>query len=547
MILHYLLSLSLLWSFSLLVYLVWLRDNSNYSYSRYFLIGTFCAGLLVPAIKETQLLIVDQESILGHSAAAIDKIWTPELATSKSLNKSSATPTAITRTAAKATTQYTLPSISQPVLQLWQLLVLCLYFLGFIISLTKYLLAFYRIRKIHTAGNKILLDRHQLVVHNKEVLPFSFFNYIYLNQNLLDQTRLKTILQHEQAHIHQRHSLDRVFFGLMKVLLWFHPLVYLYNRLIREAHEFSADDQACIDTVAYSKQLIAIVDRTTISLANNFYDNNLKRRIRMLNKKSKKSTWPYLLFTPLFIGLIVVTSCNTTDNVSTSEYEVGAQLEKVIQDNYFNLGAITDVYSDLKKEHPKHLKYIRSRIQKHFTAMGSEILFDEKEILEQVKDQPWYINKEEPIERWDFYISNSPPQANLLPTLQPIRASDLKKKVEPGARYNPIKKKKIHHQGVDYVAALGSDVVAAGEGLITSIQHYETGYGKCIKIDHDNGMETFYAHLSEILVGEGDYIKKGDLIAKVGNSGLATSPHLHFELTRDGKQWDYEVVSQTLE
>ncbi len=60
-------------------------------------------------------------------------------------------------------------------------------------------------------------------------------------------------------------------------------------------------------------------------------------------------------------------------------------------------------------------------------------------------------------------------------------------------------------------------------------------------------METFYAHLSEILVGEGDYVKKGDLIAKVGNSDLATSPHLHFELTRDGQQWDYEVVSQTLE
>ncbi len=544
MILHYLLSLSLIWGFSLLVYLLWLRDNSQYNHSRYFLIGTFCAGLLFPAIKETQLLIVDQESILGHSATALDKIWTPIPTTPKSPNQAYTAAIAEPRTAVEGTTESIPPSISQPALPLWQLLLLSLYFLGLTISLTKYLLAFYKIRKIHTAGKKILYDEHQLVVHNKEVLPFSFFNYIYLHQNLLDKAKLKTILQHEQTHINERHSVDRVFFGFMKVLFWFHPLVYLYNRLIREAHEFSADKQACIDTVTYSEQLIAIVDRNTISLANNFYDNNLKRRILMLNNKSEKSSWPYFLFAPLFIGLIIVTSCNTTDNISSSEYEVGAEVEKVIQDNYFDLGAITDSYSNLKKEHPEHLEYIQTRIQKHFAAMSSEILFDENEIMEKVKNQPWSPNTGDPM---IYYITNSATSRDLLPTLQPIRTSDLKEKVEPGARYNPIKRKKVHHQGVDYVAALGSDVLAAGEGLITSIQHYETGFGKCIKIDHDNGMETFYAHLSEILVEEGDYVKKGSLIAKVGFSGLATRPHLHFELTRDGQQWDYEVLSQTVE
>ena len=544
MILHYLLLLSLLWSFSLLFYLLWLRDISKYNYSRYFLIGTFCAGLLFPVIKETKLLIVDQESILGNSATTLDRIWTP----TSTMQKSQSYP-AISgyKTSLGSTNEFVPVSINQPKLSLWEQILFCLYILGLITSFTKYLLTFYRIKKIHKDAYKMLLNGHQLIVHNKEVLPFSFFNYIYLNQNLLNKSRLNTILLHEQTHINERHSVDRVFLGIMKVIFWFHPLVYLYNNLIREVHEFSADHQACTDTSTYYEQLLDIVDRPIITLANNFYDNNLKRRIHMLNKKPKKSTWPYFLFAPLFLGLIIVTSCNTTDNISASEYEVGAQLEKIIQDNYYGLDSITDSYKNLKEEYPEHLNYIQSRIQKHFATFGSEILFDEKKILELVKDQPWFVNKEEPIENWEFFIKNSPPKINLLPSLLPLRANDLKKVVEPGARYHPIKRKKIHHEGVDYVADLGTDVLAAGEGLITSIQHYKTGYGNCIKINHNNGMESFYAHLSEILVKEGDYIKKGHLIGKVGFSGSATKPHLHFELTRDGQQWDYSILSQSLE
>lgn len=92
-----------------------------------------------------------------------------------------------------------------------------------------------------------------------------------------------------------------------------------------------------------------------------------------------------------------------------------------------------------------------------------------------------------------------------------------------------------NHKGVDIVGPTGSPIYASDDGVVTYADFENGGYGNIVKIDHQNGYETYYAHCSEILVKKGDVVKKGGLIAKVGNTGRSTGSHLHFEIRKNGE------------
>ena len=90
------------------------------------------------------------------------------------------------------------------------------------------------------------------------------------------------------------------------------------------------------------------------------------------------------------------------------------------------------------------------------------------------------------------------------------------------------------HGGIDIAAPMGTHVLAAEAGKIT-IASWFGGYGNCIEVTHADGMKTRYGHLSEINVKVGDNVLRGQLIGKVGSTGISTGPHLHFEVYPDGK------------
>lgn len=90
------------------------------------------------------------------------------------------------------------------------------------------------------------------------------------------------------------------------------------------------------------------------------------------------------------------------------------------------------------------------------------------------------------------------------------------------------------HAGIDVAAATGTPIFAADNGIVIESEYKNNGYGKIIKIDHQNGFVTYYAHCSALYVNVGDVVAKGDKIAAVGNTGRSTGPHLHFEIRKDG-------------
>lgn len=121
-----------------------------------------------------------------------------------------------------------------------------------------------------------------------------------------------------------------------------------------------------------------------------------------------------------------------------------------------------------------------------------------------------------------------------IPSVLPISISDYTMSSGYGYRRDPIYGSSKFHEGLDFAAATGTNVFATADGTI-SVAGRQAGYGNCIDIDHGYNYLSRYAHLSEVLVKEGETVKRGQLIGKVGSTGKSTGPHLHYEVRFRGE------------
>jgi murein DD-endopeptidase MepM/ murein hydrolase activator NlpD len=98
----------------------------------------------------------------------------------------------------------------------------------------------------------------------------------------------------------------------------------------------------------------------------------------------------------------------------------------------------------------------------------------------------------------------------------------------------PLGQYKHFHTGIDIAAASGTPVLAASDGLVVSVRHTSVGYGNYVIVAHGSGYFTLYAHLADTQVVDGQHLLRGQLVGHEGATGLATGPHLHFELRYNG-------------
>lgn len=103
-----------------------------------------------------------------------------------------------------------------------------------------------------------------------------------------------------------------------------------------------------------------------------------------------------------------------------------------------------------------------------------------------------------------------------------------------GTRFHPIQQRYTMHTGIDIGASYGSNVFAVADGTV-KLSGWNGGYGKCIVIDHGNGLSTLYGHNSVLSVSTGANVTKGQVIALVGSTGNSTGPHIHFEVLVNGQ------------
>jgi len=208
----------------------------------------------------------------------------------------------------------------------WISILLGIYLIGVVFSLGKLVKGLYHIKTFKSSGAMEDYGHYKLIICKTDQ-PFSFFNLIFISQDHLNSADFDIILKHESIHCDKRHSLDAVFFELLKTMLWFNPAVYLLSRLSKLNNEFCTDESVVSrkGLQVYSDALLSLgrlqnSSKSELALVNSFAVLSLKPRVMQLVKKPSKNSLriTYTAFIPLVTLFFMLFSCNLTEEVGKS-------------------------------------------------------------------------------------------------------------------------------------------------------------------------------------------------------------------------------------
>ncbi len=200
----------------------------------------------------------------------------------------------------------------------------------------------YKIAKLKYAGNTEYVQSFKLIILPKTDTAFSFFNTIFLGETISEENKA-SIIAHEKIHIQQSHSLDLLFFEMLRIFFWFNPMVYLYQNRMATLHEYIADAKIAAekDKKQYYQNLLSEVFQTEkISFINTFFNQSLiKKRISMLQKSKSRKTaqLKYLLLLPVICGMSIYTACSNdpkaeeVQTVPKSDSEVMTKINELAE------------------------------------------------------------------------------------------------------------------------------------------------------------------------------------------------------------------------
>lgn len=164
-------------------------------------------------------------------------------------------------------------------------------------------------------------------------------------------------------------------------------------------------------------------------------------------------------------------------------------------------------------------KYTNPLVGSAFTPIEFDKTLDEK-----------YQKLADGLERWSGLRRLN----EILPLGKPVKSRVTS---NYGTRKDPFSGKPKKHRGIDFAGKIGTELMAVAPGRVVSAGE-RVGYGTTVEIDHGLGFTTLYAHLSQILVSRGDWVRPGTVIGLAGSSGRSTGPHLHYEIRYKGAPFD---------
>ncbi|MFD0863852.1 TonB family protein [Sungkyunkwania multivorans] len=265
----------------LLVYALFLKKETFFNWNRAYLLVTPLAGILLPFIEfETVREVIP--ATYTYSFPVVMETQVSEL------------------TAGESTSSLQLSWMS------------LLYF-GALISFLWFCSKFYRIITLIRKGELHSFKGFKKVILSESNVAFSFFNYIFLGTETIKKPH-QHIIDHELVHIRQKHTWDLLYFEILRIVFWYDPLIYVYQKRMAELHEFIADAQVSKEgkSAHYDQLLQEVFQVKEVSFVNQFFNHSLiKKRIMMLARQRSKNIFKlkYLLMIPVFMGILIYTSC----------------------------------------------------------------------------------------------------------------------------------------------------------------------------------------------------------------------------------------------
>ncbi|MDC6403716.1 MULTISPECIES: M56 family metallopeptidase [Maribacter] len=271
----------------LVIYDFFLKRETFFQWNRVYLLATFAASLVLPWVK-IEAFKTDAPAILGYS----EYLWNLQ-----------PTPIVGVGTAPEAM-EITWPMV--------------LFLVGCGMVAIAFVVKLWRLRNLKLTGTVQCYRDHRRILIPHSYAAFSFLKSIFLGE-YFSPKETESIVAHELVHIRQWHTLDLLFFEVLRIVFWFNPLVYVYQNRLTELHEFIADAQVPKqERQNHCEMLLSqAFEVQNISFINPFFQSSLiKKRIVMLQKKRSKKIWQlkYLVLVPLVLGKLFYTSCESEAN-----------------------------------------------------------------------------------------------------------------------------------------------------------------------------------------------------------------------------------------
>lgn len=310
---HYILQMLVFQLLFLVVYDLFLKEETFFTWNRMYLLLTPLLSLLLPFVKL---------DVIRQTIPEIYRIQLPTVFVGTNTSEGFLVSELLDPVYIVSSNGLTISSL---VLLVWLLGALCSFmFLSFKI---------YKIYQLKASGKRTRIESFQIVTLPKTNTAFSFMQTIFLGDQLSEAQKTNIIL-HEKVHIHQKHSYDLLFFEALRILFWFNPLVYVFQNKMIVLQEFTADAIVVAQSGkrAYYEDLLAQIFKTeSISFINTFFNQSLiKKRIRMLQKSKSKKIFQlkYLLLLPIIGGMLIYTSCS--DETKTVEVAASENSSEVM-------------------------------------------------------------------------------------------------------------------------------------------------------------------------------------------------------------------------
>jgi Gram-negative bacterial TonB protein C-terminal/BlaR1 peptidase M56 len=303
---HYLIQLTLFWVASAIVFELFLKKLTMHRINRFWLIATAVLGFVWPIFLE---------KISGFVAAVELPVFElPTVKIGQNLNQNGEN----------------LPE-KMTIFNFWNA-VLGSYFVGLSFGISVFLRGIWQLSLlIFNEKSTSISGGFQLFLNEKIAQPCSFFRWIFLPKSLnINDLNTKSIIAHEQAHGRLGHSFDVLFFEILRLTLWFHPLAWWFKMRLRDVHEFEADDIAArLSTKKqYGLLLLQSLDGVAtqnrqIACSNSFFSSPVKNRIFMLTqqKSSRISGLRYFLALPILVFLMLFSQKNSFAQTVSAKYD----------------------------------------------------------------------------------------------------------------------------------------------------------------------------------------------------------------------------------